>query len=221
MDMIFFDIDNTLVDYNKSETEAIHFIITKYGLKLALYEKSWKNISKKYFAKYLEQEISFHEQGAQRIKKFFELGEKKITLQEAERVFFEYKEVLEKNWVLFDDVLPCLKKISTVEKGIASNGQVAQQNNKLEKTGIAACFSMKKYASEMNCAKPDYRFFELLKRYCGDENYIYVGDDLQTDIYPCMNLGIKTIWINRMGEEVPEGVNAIQSLKELEIEDKE
>lgn len=68
MDMIFFDIDNTLVDYNKSETEAIHFIITKYGLKLALYEKSWKNISKKYFAKYLEQEISFHEQGAQRIK---------------------------------------------------------------------------------------------------------------------------------------------------------
>lgn len=35
--MIFFDIDNTLVDYSKSEGETIRLIMDKYGLKLEQY----------------------------------------------------------------------------------------------------------------------------------------------------------------------------------------
>lgn len=62
--MIFFDIDNTLVDYSKSEREAICLITDKYGLKLEQYGKCWKGISERYFTKYLRQEMSFQEQGA-------------------------------------------------------------------------------------------------------------------------------------------------------------
>lgn len=51
--MIFFDIDNTLVDYSKSEREAIRLITDKYGLKLEEYGKCWKGISERYFTKYL------------------------------------------------------------------------------------------------------------------------------------------------------------------------
>lgn len=51
--MIFFDIDNTLVDYSKSEREAIRLITDKYGLKLEQYGKCWKGISERYFTKYL------------------------------------------------------------------------------------------------------------------------------------------------------------------------
>ena len=65
--MILFDIDNTLVDYSKSESETIRFIMDKYGLKLDQYGKYWKGISGKYFTKYLRQEMSFQEQGAQRV----------------------------------------------------------------------------------------------------------------------------------------------------------
>lgn len=86
--MIFFDIDNTLVDYSKSEVETIRFIMVKYGLELDLYEKCWKNISKKYFTKYLEQEISFREQGVKRIKELFQQGGQDLSLKEAEAIFF-------------------------------------------------------------------------------------------------------------------------------------
>lgn len=213
--MIFFDIDNTLVDYSKSEAEAIRFIMVKYGLELDLYDKHWKNISQKYFTKYLEQEISFREQGIKRITKLFEQCGRDLSLKEADNIFFEYKEELEKTWILFDDVIPCLKKLDIMNKGIASNGQAKQQNHKLEMTGIATYFSIKKYASEMNCAKPNPQFFKSLQRYCREENFVYVGDDLQTDIYPCLDLGLKAIWINRIGKEVPEGVTAIRSLTEL------
>lgn len=215
--MIFFDIDNTLVDYSKSESEAIRLIMGKYGLKSEQYGKCWKNISEKYFTKYLRQEMSFQEQGAQRIRELFNRDGKDLSLKASEKIFLEYKEELEQNWVLFDDVIPCLEKLCTVNKGIASNGQAEQQNRKLRRTGIDAYFSVKKYASEMYCAKPDYQFFQFLKEYCGKENFVYVGDDLQTDIYPCLELGIKTIWINREGKSAPKGVTEIRSLEELII----
>ena len=158
--MILFDIDNTLVDYSKSESETIRFIMDKYGLKLDQYGKYWKDVSKKYFTKYLRQEMSFQEQGAQRIRELFEQGGRVLSLEASEKNFFEYKEELERNWVLFDDVIPCLEKLNTVNKGIASNGQAEQQNRKLQRTGIDSYFSVKKYASEMHCAKPDLLFFE-------------------------------------------------------------
>lgn len=219
--MIFFDIDNTLVDYSKSESGASHFIMDKYGLKLDQYGKYWKDISEKYFTKYLRQEMSFQEQGAQRIRELFEQGGRVLSLEASEKIFFEYKEELERNWVLFDDVIPCLEKLNTVNKGIASNGQAEQQNRKLQRIGIDSYFSVKKYASEMHCAKPDLQFFESLKKFCGEGDFVYVGDDLQADIYPCMELGIKAIWVNREGRKVPEGVTAICGLGELNIEKKE
>lgn len=215
--MIFFDIDNTLVDYSKSEREAIRLIMDKYGLKLEQYGKCWKDISERYFTKYLRQEMSFQEQGAQRIRELFNQGGMDVSLKASENIFLEYKEEVERSWVLFDDVIPCLEKLNTVNKGIASNGQAEQQNRKLRQTGIDAYFSVKKYASEMYCAKPDYQFFQSLKEYCGKENFAYVGDDLQTDIYPCLELGIRAIWINREGRSVPKGVTEIRSLEELII----
>ena len=213
--MIFFDIDNTLVDYSKSESEAIRLIMCKYGLESEQYGKCWKDISEKYFTKYLRQEMSFQEQGAQRIRELFNRDGKDLSLKASEKIFLEYKEELERNWILFDDVIPCLEKLCTVNKGIASNGQAEQQNRKLRRMGIDAYFSVKKYASEMYCAKPDYQFFQSLKEYCGKENFVYVGDDLQTDIYPCLELGIKAIWINREGKSAQKGVTEIRSLEEL------
>ena len=126
--MIFFDIDNTLVDYSKSEREAIRLIMDKYGLKLEQYGKYWKSISGRYFTKYLWQEMSFQEQGAQRIRELFNQGGMDVSLKASENIFLEYKEKLERSWVLFDDVMPCLEKLNTVNKGIASNGQAEQQN---------------------------------------------------------------------------------------------
>lgn len=161
--------------------------------------------------------MSFQEQGAQRIRELFKQGGKDLSLKVSENIFFEYKEKLEQNWTLFDDVIPCLEKLAAENTGIASNGQAEQQNRKLQRTGIDAYFSMKIYASEIHCAKPDPQFFKSLKKSCGEENFVYVGDNLQTDIYPCMELGINAVWINREGRKVPEGVTAVRSLDELDM----
>ena len=69
--MIFFDIDNTLIDYNGSERRAIVSLFKKE------YEKSinddqtdyWKQISKSLFDDYLAKRITFEEQGKVRFNR--------------------------------------------------------------------------------------------------------------------------------------------------------
>ncbi len=99
--MVIFDIDNTLVDYSKSERESIFQIMRKHNLKIDIYKKLWKEISEKYFTKYLKKEISFEEQGAKRIQVLFGYGDRHLSVEEAQDIFFEYKDELEKKWILF------------------------------------------------------------------------------------------------------------------------
>lgn len=213
--MIFFDIDNTLVDYSASEKKAIKFIMESYRIKVEDYSKIWKDISSKYFSQYLSNNLSFEEQGAMRIMDFFRVEDKMISFEESKFIFNEYKKKLEASWVLFDDVKTCLEKLNLREKGIASNGEMSQQQNKIQMTDIEKYFVVKKYASEMKIAKPDYGFFEELRKYSSNNTYIYVGDDLMTDIYPCIDLGIRAIWLNRNNSDVPPNVISINSLNEL------
>lgn len=213
--MIFFDLDNTLVDYSTSEKKAINSIMESYKISTEDYAKIWKDISSKYFSQYLSNSLSFEEQGAMRIMDFFKTGDKMLSFEEAKIIFYEYKTQLEASWMLFDDVKPCLDRLSEEEKGIASNGEMSQQKNKIQVTDIEKYFVVKKYASEMKTAKPDYYFFEELKKYSSNNKYVYVGDDLVTDIYPCMDLGINAIWLNRNNRGVPHDVIAINSLNEL------
>ncbi len=213
--MIFFDIDNTLVDYSKSERKAINYIMKSYKLNVKDYSKIWKDISSKYFSEYLRKNLSFEEQGAMRIMDFFRVEDKMLSFEESKMIFYEYKKELEANWVLFDDVITCLEQLKEIEKGIASNGEMSQQQNKIQVTNIEKYFVVKKYASEMKIAKPEYDFFEKLKKYSENNMYIYIGDDLMTDIYPCIDLGISAIWLNRTYSNVPPNVISINSLNEL------
>ena len=69
--MIYFDLDNTLIDYNSSERKAIEFIFKeKYGLVLNNNQTDyWSKISRKYFDYYLSKQITFEEQGKNRFIK--------------------------------------------------------------------------------------------------------------------------------------------------------
>ena len=44
---------------------------------------------------------------------------------------------------------------------------------------------------------------------------IHVGDSLSSDVKGAELAGIKAVWLNRGGREVPEGVNSVRVLTEL------
>ncbi len=87
-----------------------------------------------------------------------------LSFEESKIIFYEYKKEFEASWTLFDDVKTCLEKLKETEKGIAGNREMSQQQNKIHVTGIDKYFVVKKYAGEMRIAKPEYGFFEELKK---------------------------------------------------------
>ncbi len=96
--MIYFDLDNTLIDYNSSERKAIEFIFKeKYGLVLNNNQTDyWSKISRKYFDYYLSKQITFEEQGKNRfIKMLSYCGVAGVVINPFGKYFKADKKVIE------------------------------------------------------------------------------------------------------------------------------
>lgn len=65
--------------------------------------------------------------------------------------------------------------------------------------------------------KPRKELFELALSSTGlkAEEVIHIGDSMSSDVKGASALGIRGIWVNRGGKEVPEGVEAVSNLLEV------
>ncbi|TXK83748.1 HAD family hydrolase [Paenibacillus sp. N3.4] len=223
--MIFFDIDETLLDHDYAEKMgAIDFfqkLIDVLNLQEDEFAIQWNALSKKYFEKYLAKELSFQEQRRMRMKEMFAYVNVELSDEEADMKFEIYLACYQNNWKSFEDVIPCLNEIQGGQLGIISNGDYKQQIEKLEKMGIRQFFSFIITSSEVGYAKPDVRIFEKARSIAGQNlrECFYVGDRLEVDAMGSSNAGMKAIWLNRKGESSPHNLNediiVIQSLDEL------
>ena len=149
--MIFFDIDNTLIDYNASEKKAItELILTNcnYEINEEQYEY-WHVISQKFFQKFLDKILTFEEQGTERILAFAKYCNIDMNEKEALNIFKKYQPILLENWCLFDDVKYTLDHLKSKRLGIISNGKSLQQSQKLTVTGIDDYFDIKVFSEDV------------------------------------------------------------------------
>lgn len=68
--------------------------------------------------------------------------------------------------------------------------------------------------------KPRQELFQLALQKTGlqPEEVVHIGDSISSDIKGAASVGIKALWLNRFGKEVPEGVTCITNLmKALDI----
>ena len=195
--MIFFDIDNTLIDYDTSEKKAIMELFkTKYDILLNDEQvQYWHTISKKYFDRYLHGELKFKEQGKKRFCEMTNFCSRNIEES-------DYQFLLEKNWILFSDVNDAIKLLKDFRLGIISNGKSKQQKSKLLCTNIDDHFEIELFSEDIGKAKPCTDIFWEAVRKSGEKinDIIYVGDNVITDIIPCEKIGIKSVLIDRKGE---------------------
>ena len=64
--------------------------------------------------------------------------------------------------------------------------------------------------------KPRKELFELALKETGlrTDEVIHIGDSISSDVKGTGVLGIKTLWLNRFGKDIPDGVISISSLSE-------
>ena len=65
--------------------------------------------------------------------------------------------------------------------------------------------------------KPRKELFELALKKTGlaPEEVIHIGDSISSDVKGASALGIHTLWLNRFGKEVPDGVKSVSSLLQM------
>ena len=68
---------------------------------------------------------------------------------------------------------------------------------------VGVPFEVTIVASEIGSYKPAHRHWEAFDEQTGAarDTHVHVGASLFHDIQPATELGLKTIWINRLGEE--------------------
>ena len=108
----------------------------------------------------------------------------------------------ERNMVsVFDDVVPGLTRLGQhFALGTISNGFAD-----LEAIGLAVHFRISIAAHKLGFAKPDQRIFrqacEALQ--VMPHEALYVGDDPLLDVAGAQQAGLRAVWMNRFGRELP------------------
>lgn len=97
-------------------------------------------------------------------------------------------------------------------------GAITNGNFPVEKLAVARRFAFVVHAERVGELKPAAAPFLHAAELAGGEpeRWVHVGDDLDTDVAGAQACGMKAVWINRAGRELPEGYAPDAELPSLE-----
>src|SRR5947209_15675564 len=116
--VIFFDIDETLVNQRHAEAVAGEHFLKVYGpllpqsYNVSGFCRLWRALREKHAPPFWRGLIPCQEQRRRRIRELFRAREPHLDDAEADTRFAFYREHYRGAWSLFDDVLPCLRALS-------------------------------------------------------------------------------------------------------------
>ena len=203
--VVLWDIDGTLLDFEKAEETGIHGCFKKYNLGECTEEmfEDYKKLNRGYWQMLERGEIEKQVLLVKRFEDF--LGKYGLDTSVATD-FNDTYQIL-----LGDTVYFCENALETVLalKGkvlqcAVTNGTKVAQDRKLRNSGLDKEFDYIFISEEIGIEKPNIGFFDKVFSVIGKfapEEVLIVGDSLTSDIRGGVNAGIKTCWFNPNGVE--------------------
>lgn len=211
---ILFDLDNTLLDFNKAESIALAKTLTELGIEptdAIIRRYSEINLAQ---WKLLEQgKITRAEVKRRRYQLLFEeLG----VAYEPDRANAIYEEQLAIGHFFIEGAPELLKNLyQQYDLYLVTNGTARVQHGRLQSAGIEKYLKGIFISEEIGCDKPSRTYFDKcfaqIPAFCREET-ILVGDSLSSDIQGGKNAGIRTVWFHS-----PEIQNHTQIIPDYEI----
>lgn len=112
--VVFFDLDETLLDQRTAEALAAQHLLEAHGdllptdLQVSGLCRIWRTLRERHVGGFLEGRLSLKEQRRQRMRALFAIAGHALSDREADERFAFYLEHYRSGWKLFDDVVPCL-----------------------------------------------------------------------------------------------------------------
>ncbi|MBD8846150.1 YjjG family noncanonical pyrimidine nucleotidase [Priestia megaterium] len=195
---LLFDIDNTLLDFNAAEEQALQLLFANHDIPLTEESKKrYSLINQGLWTAFEENKISREQVVNTRFSTLCkEYGiEKDGKLLEA-----EYRTYLNNGHQLIDGAIEVIKNLSChYELYVVTNGVSATQYKRLQDSGLYPYFKEVFVSEDTGFQKPMKEYFDYvfsrIKELSVHETLI-VGDSLSADIQGGQLAGIDTCWFN-------------------------
>lgn len=202
---LLIDIDDTLLDFHKAETQAFEKLVVSCGMEYtAQLQKEYSEYNKQLWEKLERGEISREALLCHRFYNFFI----RYGLQvQGEEVDERYRQYLSQGKQVFPGVEDVLKQLfNTHTLYIVTNGIGKTQRARLKNNQLESYFDHLFISEEVGANKPSKSFFDEVLRHNTNmkkEEMLIIGDSFSADIIGGIQAGIDTCWIAPLEKEIP------------------
>ena len=216
---LLWDIDGTILNFEKAEKRAIRTLFEKFNLGECTDEmlSHYIEINKKYW-KLLE--CGKMEKERILVERFVEFFLKEGIRTDAASEFNKAYQLALGDTIAFND--DALEIIKTQKKNyqiiIVTNGTAIAQKKKLERSGLDKIADNIFISEEVGYEKPSIHFFERVIAKAGIDDVsqaVIIGDSLTSDIQGGVNAGIDTCWYNPKEDVNDTNLNPTYMIKNL------
>ncbi len=217
---IFWDLDQTLLNFDLSMDYALRAVFGQYGLEIndeiaARYEV----INRGYWNRLELGEITKEELKSGRFRTLFEeLGIKHIVPEE---MAVDYQRELGSVFFYMDGAKELVTRLRAegYRQYVVTNGVSATQENKMRLSGLDQIMDGVFVSELMGYPKPRKEYFDACFARLPDvlrEECILVGDSLTSDMRGAGNAGIAACWFNPEGREKDTDVHTDYEIHRLD-----
>lgn len=206
---VLIDADETLLDFLKSEREAVSEMLGIFGISadeeiIKKYSEINKSLWKALERGEIEKNVLLYHR-FELLSEFYGFG------LDAKEMAKTYMDILATKGYMLDGALELCKKLQgKVRLYIVTNGVEYIQRGRYKVLGIEKYFDGIFISGLVGYEKPSVEFFNKIVKEIKDfskDSTIIVGDSLSSDMQGGINFGIDTCWYAPCAEKIPDGMN--------------
>ena len=219
IEILFLDLDDTILDFHKAERLAIAKTFTAFDLEpTEELLNRYHDINLLHWQMLERGELTRPQVLTGRFRMLFEELGRQVDAQAVARVY-------EKNLGIGHYFLPgALEAVQTLQKDyrlfLASNGTATVQHSRLTSAGLYPYFEKVFVSQELGYNKPAKEFFDACAAQIpgyAPEKALMVGDSLSSDILGGINAGLPTCWVNPHHKPHPENITPDYQIEALSL----
>jgi 2-haloacid dehalogenase len=214
---LLFDLDGTLFDYDKAESDALENTFHQFGFE---YESEFLTIYRE--LNHLIWQDFENGKIAQKVlktKRFEQLAESLNLKFDSSKFSDNYLLNLSKGIELIDGTEELLENLAGKAKlYLITNGLTIVQRPRIKNSTIGKYFDDVIISEEVGFAKPQKEIFDLafdMMGIPGKDEVLIIGDSISSDIAGGINYGIDTCWYNPNSKELENNLTPTYEILDL------
>ena len=220
-DIILFDADRTLYDFDKSEETALRLLLESLGFELTESTYSlYKKINSELWAEFERGERKNSTIAPTRFTRFFQALDLPFDPEKAADDYFDL--LSRQQFLIFGAYGLCEKLYGKVDMYIVTNGVEKVQTRRFQDSRLAPFFKGVFISEALGAAKPSHEFYDRVLEKIGNpprDKILTVGDSATADIKGANNAELDACYFSPKSVPLPDGIHAeyiVSTLSEIE-----